>query len=192
MQHPYEGELHEKVPNRPLHGLPSFFSYLCLKELGWGHFRSRFLHTCLCRTGHVPKWPTMKKPMAWVGIIPIMMGTRSCAHPSFGMTPTFPKKKKIKIYFSFESWCHTKRRAGAAPRAHPSFGMTPTRDIRDTNSRPWIHWKKSLQHPCEGMVFFRSYGSALVISRVLGWNPAQVTDCPTILPGLGRYPGCSV
>ena len=36
--------------HRPLHGLPSFFSYLCLKELGREHFRSRFLHTCLCRT----------------------------------------------------------------------------------------------------------------------------------------------
>ena len=47
--------------HRPLHGLPSFFSYQCLKELGREHFRSRFLHTCLCRTGRVPKWQTMKK-----------------------------------------------------------------------------------------------------------------------------------
>ncbi len=29
------------------------------------------------------------------------------------------------------SRCHTKRRAGAAPRARPSFGMTTTQDIRD-------------------------------------------------------------
>ena len=49
--------------NRPLHGLPSFSSYQCLKELGREHFRSRFLHTCLCRTGRVPKWQTMKKPI---------------------------------------------------------------------------------------------------------------------------------
>ena len=34
--------------------------------------------------------------------------------------------------------------------------------------------------------------SALANSRVLGSNPAQVSDCPTILPGLGGYPGRSV
>ncbi len=27
---------------------------------------------------------------------------------------------------------------------------------------------------------------------VLGSNPAQVSDCPTILPGLGGYPGRSL
>ncbi len=30
---------------------------------------------------------------------------------------------------------------------------------------------------------------ALANSRVLGSNPAQVSDCPAILPGLGGYPG---
>ncbi len=49
---------------------------------------------------------------------------RAC--PSFGMTPTFPKKKK-----KFQkSRCHTKRRTSTAPRACPSFGMT-TQDIRE-------------------------------------------------------------
>ena len=34
--------------------------------------------------------------------------------------------------------------------------------------------------------------SALANSRVLVSNPAQVSDCPAILPGLGRHPGRSV
>ncbi len=53
--------------NRPLHGLPSFFSYQCLKELGRGHFLPQFLHTCLCRTGNVPKWQNMKKTISTNG-----------------------------------------------------------------------------------------------------------------------------
>ncbi len=54
--------------------------------------------------------------------------------PSFGMKPTFPKKKKK---FKKKSRCHTKRRAGAAPCARPSFGMTPTQAIRDLFA--WRH-----------------------------------------------------
>ena len=34
--------------------------------------------------------------------------------------------------------------------------------------------------------------SVLANSRVLGLNPAQVSDYPAILPGLGGYPGRSV
>ncbi len=44
------------------------------------------------------------------------------------------QKKKFNIFFgkkNLKSRCHTKRRAGAAPRARPSFGMTTTQDIRD-------------------------------------------------------------
>ncbi len=44
------------------------------------------------------------------------MGVRGRAHRSFGMTPTFQKKKNLK------SWCHTKRRMGTVMR---------TQDIRD-------------------------------------------------------------
>ncbi len=65
-------------------------------------------------------------------------GARGRARPSFGMTPTFQKKKKRKekkiqkIFFgNLKSRCHTKRRAGAATRALPSFGMTTTQDIND-------------------------------------------------------------
>ncbi len=43
---------------------------------------------------------------------------RGHTRPSFGMTPTFQKKKSLK------SWCHTKRRTGAAMHTCPSFGMT--------------------------------------------------------------------
>ncbi len=48
------------------------------------------------------------------------------AHPSFGITPTFHKKKKKNL----KSQCHTKRRVGASMHACSSFGMT-TQDIRD-------------------------------------------------------------
>ncbi len=47
-----------------------FISYLCLIEPGRGHFRSRFLHTCLCSTGHVPKWLVMKKTIDYITLIP--------------------------------------------------------------------------------------------------------------------------
>ncbi len=50
---------------------------------------------------------------------------RTVARPSFGMTPTFQKKKSKK-----SDQCHTKRRVGAATRAHPSFGLT-TQAIKD-------------------------------------------------------------
>ena len=67
---------------------------------------------------------------------------RGRARPSFGMTPTFPKKKRKrkkeknfgkKIFPKqiLKSRCHTKRRTGARGRARPSFGMTTTQDIRD-------------------------------------------------------------
>ena len=63
---------------------------------------------------------------------------KKVAHPSFGMIPTFQNKKKIPKKFPkkifqkiLKSRCHTKRRAGAAPRARPFFGMTTTQDIRD-------------------------------------------------------------
>ena len=42
------------------------------------------------------------------------------------------------------------------------------------------------------MVLDRFEWLALVNSGVLGVNPAQVSDCTSILSGLGRYPGRSV
>ena len=62
------------------------------------------------------------------------MGTHGRAHPSFGITPTPPPKKKSKKLVSYQKkdgWAYTKRRMGAARRAHPSFGMTPTQANRD-------------------------------------------------------------
>ncbi len=73
------------------------------------------------------------------------IGARGRAHPSFGMTPTVPKKKKS---FNFYPFCNfftratknrpfilrgliPKEKMGVAMCAHPSFGMTPTQDIRD-------------------------------------------------------------
>ncbi len=49
------------------------------------------------------------------------MALHGRTHPSFGMTLTFPKKKK-----NLKSRCHTKRRMDVAMRTHPSFGMTMT------------------------------------------------------------------
>ncbi len=63
--------------------------------------------------------------------------------------PHFSKKKKItffqkKFFFQkiIKSRCHTKRRAGAAPRARSSFGMTPTQAMRDLFAwrRPHVRW----------------------------------------------------
>ena len=66
---------------------------------------------------------------------------RGCAHPSFGMAPTFPKKKEKKI--QLKSRCHTKRRMGVARRDDPSFGMTPTQAIRERSLLVWAFHGKS-------------------------------------------------
>ncbi len=103
------------------------------------------------------------------------MGARGRAHPSFqsfGMTPTFQKKKKKKSKFFkknffqkiLKSRCHTKRRAHAAPRARPSFGMTTTQAVRDL-----FAW-----HSPAGVVVWSWPWRTAVLSCCLSWCCAPV------------------
>ncbi len=66
--------------------------------------------------------------MPWVVVIP--KEGRACITLLLVWHRLF-QKKKFFLQKNLNSRCHTKRRAGAAPRARPSFGMTTTQGIRD-------------------------------------------------------------
>ncbi len=78
-------------------------------------YSSKILHV------HGPHY-AKRSLMSWVVVIPKEGWARD---PSFGMTPTFPKKKSklFSIFFqkNLKSRCHTKRRMGAAMHAPPSL-----------------------------------------------------------------------
>ncbi len=108
--------------------------------------------------------------MSWVVVIPKEGRAR--------VTPTFYIFFWQKFFFLFlnffffffffffflKSRCHTKRRAGAAPRARPSCGMTPTQAIRDLFARHHPYF-----HPT-------AVPSSEAVLRFLGWTRVNIVN----------------